>query len=68
MPLANSSRSVVEKLKAYFVWAKEDPRVAGINPWHFNSQLPIWAQHSPPWCVASAARPPGRGCVLHLTY
>ena len=33
MPLAQSSRSVVEKLKAYFAWGKEDPRMAGINPW-----------------------------------
>ena len=75
MPLANSSRSVVEKLRAYFAWAKEDARVAGIHPWHFNCRGPPGQQGSfvcikdipenpPPWCVASAARPPGRGCVL----
>ena len=46
MPLAKSSRSVVEKLKAYFAWAKEDPRVAGINPWHFNNRDK--RQHIPP--------------------
>lgn len=32
MPLAESSRSVVEKLQAYFEWAKADERVLGINP------------------------------------
>jgi hypothetical protein len=46
MPLARSSHSVVEKLKAYFAWGKEDPRVAGINPWHYNYRGK--PQHPPP--------------------
>ena len=38
VPLQVSERSVVAKLGAYFAWAKEDARVAGINPWHFNNR------------------------------
>ena len=30
VPLATSSRSMTEKLQAYFAWAREDPRVAGM--------------------------------------
>ena len=33
MPLEVSSRSVVQKLRAYFDWTKADPRVLGINPY-----------------------------------
>ena len=36
MPLANSSRSVVAKLQAYFEWAKTDSKVIGMFPWHVN--------------------------------
>ena len=31
MPLANSSRAVVAKLRAYLEWAKADPKVADIH-------------------------------------
>lgn len=27
---------VAAKLEAYFRWAKEDPLIYGMNPWHFN--------------------------------
>ena len=30
VPLATSSRSMTEKLQAYFAWARDDPRVAGM--------------------------------------
>ena len=36
MPLANSSRSVVAKLQAYFEWAKADGKVIGMFPFHVN--------------------------------
>ena len=38
VPLAVSEASVLAKLDAYLVWAKEDGRVAGFNPWHFNNR------------------------------
>ena len=36
MPLANSSRSVISKLRAYFDWAKVDEKLIGLFPWHVN--------------------------------
>eukprot|EP01052_Picozoa_sp_SAG31_P005399 SAG31_NODE_237_length_19590_cov_13.149915_5_plen_341_part_00 len=36
MPLESSTQSVVEKLRAYFEWIKQDQLLAGISPWHFN--------------------------------
>ena len=36
MPLANSSRSVVAKLRAYMEWAQADARVVAMFPWHVN--------------------------------
>ena len=35
-PLAQSDREVAQKLEEYFDWAKEDPRIAGMNPWHWS--------------------------------
>eukprot|EP01051_Picozoa_sp_SAG22_P016498 SAG22_NODE_2340_length_2689_cov_1.976448_2_plen_585_part_01 len=46
MPLANSSRSVIAKLSKYFEWAKVDPRVAGVNPWHLSRRS--HSQHPTP--------------------
>jgi hypothetical protein len=36
MPLENSSRSVIAKLRAYFEWAKVDSKVIAMFPWHVN--------------------------------
>lgn len=33
-------------MDGYFAWAKEDPRIAGFNGWHFNNRS--IAQHSEP--------------------
>jgi len=45
-PLDQQAVQVVAKLEAMFAWAKEDARVAGFNPWHYNNrsgaQLPGW--------------------------
>lgn len=46
MPLAASATSVIEKLDAYWAWGREDPRLAGLNPWHFNFRG--HPQHGPP--------------------
>ena len=46
VPLAVSERSVLAKLDAYLAWAKDDGRVAGFNPWHFNNRSK--PQHRPP--------------------
>merc|ERR1712137_195063 len=45
-PLDAQARNVVEKLDGYFSWAKNDTRVGGFNPWHFNNRT--HAQHGPP--------------------
>eukprot|EP01065_Artemidia_motanka_P030206 TRINITY_DN36218_c0_g1_i1.p1 TRINITY_DN36218_c0_g1~~TRINITY_DN36218_c0_g1_i1.p1 ORF type:complete len:303 (+),score=119.28 TRINITY_DN36218_c0_g1_i1:54-911(+) len=45
-PLKDQSKNVVEKLQAYFDWAKEEPLIAGFNPWHFNNRST--KQHGPP--------------------
>ena len=41
MSLAESSAKAVEKLDAYFQWAKADPRIAGFAGWHWGNR------HSP---------------------
>jgi hypothetical protein len=53
MPLEKSSRSVVEKLRAYFEWGKEDPRMAGINPWQYADALIVGIAKAQPcnYCV-----------------
>jgi hypothetical protein len=28
----------VEKLEGYFAWAKNESRIAGFNPWHWNTR------------------------------
>lgn len=42
MPLVNSSRSVVAKLRAYMDWAQADSRLVAMFPWHVN-RLPAAA-------------------------
>ena len=44
MPLANSSRSVVAKLRAYKEWAQADARVVAMFPWHINWLPPAATQ------------------------
>jgi hypothetical protein len=34
--LAESDRQVATKMEEYFAWAKADPRIAGLNPWHWD--------------------------------
>ena len=46
MPLDTIDENTVEKLNAYFVWAMEEPRIIGMNPWHFNNRS--HPQHHPP--------------------
>lgn len=46
MSLDLSQERVLEKLEGYFAWGKEDNRVAGFNPWHFNNRKT--PQHAPP--------------------
>lgn len=36
VPLAVQSKNVVEKLEAYWAWAKTDTRIAGFAPWHLE--------------------------------
>eukprot|EP01052_Picozoa_sp_SAG31_P030025 SAG31_NODE_3043_length_4753_cov_3.006016_3_plen_239_part_00 len=38
MSLNQSQDKAVEKLDAYFSWAKTDPRVAGFAPWHWGDR------------------------------
>jgi hypothetical protein len=45
-PLEQQAQNNVEKLSGYFEWAKADKRIAGMNPWHFNTRAA--AQHPPP--------------------
>lgn len=44
--VADSSQSVVAKLRAYMEWGKFEPRMAAICPWHFNMRHHM--QHEPP--------------------
>ena len=58
MPLANSSRSVIAKLRAYFQWAKLDPKVVGICPCEYLSPPPLKC------CVKPARHPKSSPCYL----
>lgn len=40
-PLGLQQQTVLAKLQAYFEWGKQDNRIAGFCPWHFNTR----------WCV-----------------
>ena len=37
-PLEQQAKNNVEKLDGYFKWAKQDKRIAGFNPWHYNTR------------------------------
>jgi hypothetical protein len=37
-PLEAQAQNVVAKLRGYFDWAKADKRVAGFNPWHWETR------------------------------
>ena len=45
-PLDAQAEQIVIKLDGFFKWAKNDPKIRGFNPWHFNNrsnpQLPGW--------------------------
>jgi hypothetical protein len=45
-PLAAQQEQIVQKLEAYFSWAKSDARVVGFNPWHFDYRVGDQAQAS----------------------
>ena len=45
-PLDEQAKNVVDKLDGYFDWAKANKRIAGFNPWHFETRAS--AQHGPP--------------------
>jgi hypothetical protein len=45
-PLEAQAQNVVAKLQGYFDWAKADKRVAGFNPWHWETREA--AQSGPP--------------------
>jgi len=38
--------NTVEKLNGYYNWAMKEPRIIGMNPWHFNNRSS--PQHHPP--------------------
>ena len=56
-PLEAQSAQIVRKLQLYFEWAREEPRVAGFMPWHFNTRGST--QHPPPcdMCLGAVAMP-----------
>lgn len=37
-PLKDQAEQIVIKLQDYLVWAQEDYKVVGFNPWHFNNR------------------------------
>ena len=37
-PLKDQADQIVIKLQDYLVWAQEDYKVVGVNPWHFNNR------------------------------
>lgn len=37
VPLESEDAQTVAKIDAYYNWSKSEPRVAGMNPWHFNN-------------------------------
>jgi hypothetical protein len=45
-PAAAEDTRVAAELGFYVSWAKAEPRVAGLNPWHFKNRTS--PQHSPP--------------------
>ena len=46
MPLEVMDQNGVEKLTGYYNWAMEEPRIIGMNPWHFNNRT--GPEHAPP--------------------
>jgi hypothetical protein len=36
--LGPQAAQIVQKLEAYYAWAKAEPRIAGISPWHFANR------------------------------
>ena len=45
-PSEDATQNVVAKLQGYFDWAKADKRIAGFNPWHWETRQ--GAQSGPP--------------------
>ena len=37
-PLEDQAEQIVNKLQDFLVWAQEDYKVVGFNPWHFNNR------------------------------
>jgi hypothetical protein len=38
LSLEQQSDALVARLRAVMAWAKEEPRIAGINPWHYDTE------------------------------
>ena len=58
MPLELSIHSVAEKVRAYFEWIKEDSRVAGLCPWHFNDRHKLQAHGACDLEIGAISMPP----------
>ena len=37
---AGQAAGLVAKLEGFFAWAKDEPRIVGINPWHYTNRWP----------------------------
>ena len=48
--LEEQGARIVKKLQAYFSWAKEEPRIAGFWPWHFNNRTDKPSTVRPGFC------------------
>ena len=55
--LAESEQHVVDKLQGYWDWAKVEPRLVGLYPWHYTNRSGAQASSSCDMRLGAVAMP-----------